>query len=93
MSPSTQQKHDSATEAYLEHGGKELYSVQSGSTGNGMFERLVAACSNNVPAPPAGIDAEVADFFAQSSPDKVVIIDDATNVRLRWMVHRRVLVR
>lgn len=92
MSPSTLQKPDSATEDYLEH-GKELYSVQSGSTANGMFERLEASCSNDVPAPPAGIDAEVADFFAQSSPDKVVVIDDATNIRLRWMVHRRVLVR
>ncbi|KAG6855013.1 hypothetical protein C0991_005942 [Blastosporella zonata] len=57
---------------------KELYSVGSGSTG----------------VPPVGIDAEVADFFAQASPStKAVVIDDATNVRLRWMIHRRVLVR
>ncbi|KAF5388085.1 hypothetical protein D9615_000249 [Tricholomella constricta] len=56
---------------------KELYSVRSGSTAN---------------VPPAGIDSEVADFFAQSSSStKVVIIDEATNVRLRWMIHKRVL--
>ncbi|KAJ3517545.1 hypothetical protein NLJ89_g435 [Agrocybe chaxingu] len=38
-----------------------------------------------------GIDAEVADFFAQSEVSKAVVIDQATNVRLRWMIHKRVL--
>lgn len=40
---------------------------------------------------PAGIDAEVAQFFSAQAREPV-IIDEATNVRLRWMVHRRVLV-
>ncbi|KAK0453737.1 major facilitator superfamily domain-containing protein [Armillaria borealis] len=40
-------------------------------------------------APPAGIDAEVANFFA--SQDTPVVIDEATNRRLRWLVHKRVL--
>ena len=39
-----------------------------------------------------GIDAEVADFFADSSATKGVVIDDALNRRLRMMVHKRVLV-
>ncbi|KAK7061570.1 MFS general substrate transporter [Favolaschia claudopus] len=39
----------------------------------------------------AGIDAEVAQFFAANVHEPVVI-DEATNVRLRWMVHKRVLV-
>lgn len=56
---------------------KEIYSVHCGSTSQ---------------LPPAGIDAEVADFFAQSSSlTGAVIIDEATNIRLRWMVHKRVL--
>ncbi|KAJ7283840.1 major facilitator superfamily domain-containing protein [Mycena rebaudengoi] len=42
-------------------------------------------------APPAGIDAEVAQFFAQNNAEPVVI-DEATNLRLRMMVHKRVLV-
>ncbi|KAG6890890.1 hypothetical protein C0995_000847 [Termitomyces sp. Mi166 len=57
--------------------GKELYSVGSTST----------------EAPSRGIDAEVAEFFAQTSPvTETAVIDDATNVRLRWMIHKRVLV-
>lgn len=55
---------------------KELYSLRSGSTTN---------------VPPAGIDAEVADFLAQGSSTRAVVIDEATNARLRWMVHKRVL--
>ncbi|KIK65420.1 hypothetical protein GYMLUDRAFT_239956 [Collybiopsis luxurians FD-317 M1] len=48
-------------------------------------------------APPPGIDAEVAEFFATHAADaskdaKPVEIDDATNARLRWMIHKRVLV-
>ncbi|KIY73759.1 MFS general substrate transporter [Cylindrobasidium torrendii FP15055 ss-10] len=39
-------------------------------------------------APPAGIDNEVANFFSSQGP---VEIDEATNKRLRWMVHKRVL--
>ncbi|KAG7449332.1 MFS general substrate transporter [Guyanagaster necrorhizus] len=40
--------------------------------------------------PPAGIDAEVANFFA--SQDAPAVVDDATNRRLRWLIHKRVLV-
>jgi hypothetical protein len=55
---------------------------------NGSFK---VSCPDLRSAPPAGIDSEVADFFASSN--KVIVIDEATNVRLRWMVHKRVLVR
>jgi hypothetical protein len=41
--------------------------------------------------PSAGIDAEVAQFFAAQVHEPVVI-DEETNKRLRWMVHKRVLV-
>lgn len=41
-------------------------------------------------AGPAGIDAEVANFFSQEPSG--IVIDDETNRRLRWMVHKRVLV-
>uniref|UniRef100_A0A0W0FCD6 Major facilitator superfamily (MFS) profile domain-containing protein n=1 Tax=Moniliophthora roreri TaxID=221103 RepID=A0A0W0FCD6_MONRR len=57
-----------------------IYSVTSGSTDR---------------APAAGIDAEVAEFFARYGPDKSkgpTIIDEAENTRLRWMIHKRVLV-
>ncbi|KAJ3479348.1 hypothetical protein NLI96_g9127 [Meripilus lineatus] len=58
---------------------KELYSLSSRS---GIVEES-----------PAGIDAEVARFFAESSTaSKGVEIDEATNRRLRWMIHKRVLV-
>ncbi|KAI0321867.1 MFS general substrate transporter [Amylostereum chailletii] len=57
---------------------KDVYSLGSGSTGS-MAE------------PPRGIDAEVANFFADQNAFKGVVIDEATNRRLRWMVHRRVL--
>lgn len=40
-----------------------------------------------------GIDAEVADFLAQqTSGAQGKVIDEATNRRLRWMIHKRVLV-
>ncbi|KAF7301406.1 MFS general substrate transporter [Mycena indigotica] len=41
--------------------------------------------------PAGGIDAEVVQFFAQTQRDEPVVIDEATNIRLRWMVHKRVL--
>ena len=41
-----------------------------------------------------GIDAEVAEFLAQqTSETQGKVIDDATNRRLQWMIHKRVLVR
>ncbi|KAJ7499069.1 MFS general substrate transporter [Mycena latifolia] len=61
-------------EERIDYAEKDLYSVNSGSTY----------------APPAGIDAEVAQFFAAQANEPVVI-DEATNLRLRWMVHKRVL--
>ncbi|KAJ6539196.1 major facilitator superfamily domain-containing protein [Mycena capillaripes] len=57
---------------------KDVGSFTSGSTNYGH-------------APPVGIDAEVAQFFAAQVHEPVVI-DEETNKRLRWMVHRRVLV-
>lgn len=42
-----------------------------------------------------GIDAEIAEFFNETAAGvtkPIVIIDDATNRRLRWMIHKRVLV-
>ncbi|KAJ7699928.1 major facilitator superfamily domain-containing protein [Mycena rosella] len=65
---------ETTREARIEYTEKDLYSVNSGSTG----------------APAAGIDAEVAQFFADQAQEPVVI-DEATNKRLRWMVHKRVL--
>lgn len=41
-----------------------------------------------------GIDAEIAEFFNETAAGvtkPIVVIDEATNRRLRWMIHRRVL--
>ncbi|KAF9452066.1 MFS general substrate transporter [Macrolepiota fuliginosa MF-IS2] len=39
-----------------------------------------------------GIDAEVAEFLAQASFNtQEKVIDEATNQRLRWMIHKRIL--
>ncbi|KAI0033800.1 MFS general substrate transporter [Vararia minispora EC-137] len=57
---------------------KDLYSVSSVSDGGEVLYQ--------------GIDAEVAQFFSEKAAVKTVVIDDATNRRLRWMVHKRVLV-
>ncbi|KAJ4472329.1 major facilitator superfamily domain-containing protein [Lentinula aciculospora] len=65
---------------HIEERPKDLYSLNSQSASQA----------------PVGIDAEVAEFFATLAPDaskgKPFVIDDATNRRLRWMVHKRVLV-
>ncbi|KAJ4493006.1 MFS general substrate transporter [Lentinula edodes] len=68
---------------HIEETPKDLYSLDSQSA--------------DLAPPPTGIDAEVAEFFASLAPDtskggKAVVIDDATNRRLRWMIHKRVLV-
>ena len=42
-------------------------------------------------APARGIDAEVANFFAEQTGATKVVIDEKENKRLRWMVHKRVL--
>ncbi|KIY49516.1 MFS general substrate transporter [Fistulina hepatica ATCC 64428] len=41
-----------------------------------------------------GVDIEVAKFFAENAANKnkAIEIDQATNKRLRWMIHKRVLV-
>ncbi len=40
-----------------------------------------------------GIDAELAVFLAQASVNKKgQVIDEATNRRLRWLIHKRILV-
>ncbi|EIN10598.1 MFS general substrate transporter [Punctularia strigosozonata HHB-11173 SS5] len=63
----------------IEHAvAKDLYSVSSGQS----------AIPSEVPR--HGIDAEIAQFFAET--DKPIYIDPETNRRLRWMVHKRVLV-
>ncbi|KAI0641737.1 MFS general substrate transporter [Trametes meyenii] len=62
------------TEAQIEN-VKDVYSINSGQ---------------DIVSGHVGIDAEVADFFAEAS-DKPIVIDEATNKRLRWMVHKRVL--
>ncbi|THH20153.1 hypothetical protein EW146_g1136 [Bondarzewia mesenterica] len=65
----------------IEDTDKDVYSFRSNSPGT--------------QAPPKGIDAEVAEFFADSQAsgkEDVIEIDDATNRRLRWMIHKRVLV-
>ena len=79
----------------LEDAEKDVYSVTSGD--DNMKRRpyfvlnrspylleLIAGQSSA-----AGIDAEVANFFSQEPSG--VVIDDETNKRLRWMVHKRVL--
>ncbi|KAF9008901.1 major facilitator superfamily domain-containing protein [Cyathus striatus] len=73
--PATQSQKDRNI-ILIEDISKEVRSVGSGST----YEQ------------PAGIDNEVAEFFAQNAKvDNFVVIDDATNRRLRWMIHKRVL--
>ncbi|PFH53691.1 hypothetical protein AMATHDRAFT_73131 [Amanita thiersii Skay4041] len=61
---------------------KDVKSFASGSTDNG-FEFAVQHL---------GIDAEVAEFFARHSNEaENVVISDAENRRLRWLIHQRVL--
>jgi hypothetical protein len=50
--------------------------------------KLIIFCT----AAPAGIDAEVAQFFATQAHEGPVAIDEETNARLRMKVHKRVLV-
>lgn len=57
-----------------------------------VFCLCSCTCTHFQQAPAAGIDNEIANFFA-SQGTAPIVIDDATNARLRWMVHKRVLVR
>ncbi|THV08714.1 MFS general substrate transporter [Dendrothele bispora CBS 962.96] len=63
---------------YIEDTEKDLYSLRSTSASN---------------VAPKGIDTEVAEFFAQNGADasKPVVIDEATNKRLRRLIDKRVL--
>ncbi|KAH8106299.1 MFS general substrate transporter [Cristinia sonorae] len=71
--------HKTAPESpIMTENAKELYSISSGQ--------------ETVDVVPAGIDAEVAKFFADGAETRGIEIDDATNRRLRWMIHKRVLV-
>lgn len=57
---------------------KELYSLRSASPGaSGQ--------------PPVGIDQELNNFLAEEGAARLVI-DEETNKRLRWLIHKRVLV-
>ncbi|KAF8826582.1 hypothetical protein HHX47_DHR5000201 [Lentinula edodes] len=80
---------------HIEETPKDLYSLDSQSADLDCTN-IEAVCVFTAP-PPTGIDAEVAEFFASLAPDmskggEAVVIDDATNRRLRWMIHKRVLV-
>lgn len=71
---------------------KDLYSLSSSGAGDGDSLLINTCTTTDRPsAPQAGIDAEVAQFFADTG-SKPVEIDDATNRRLRWKIHKRVLV-
>ncbi|KAI0788149.1 hypothetical protein C8Q74DRAFT_1216610 [Fomes fomentarius] len=65
-----------STERRIEDIEKEVVSISSGETSQQQ----------------AGIDAEVAEFFAKQGTSGPTEIDEETNRRLRWMVHKRVLV-
>ncbi|KAF7433247.1 hypothetical protein PC9H_005197 [Pleurotus ostreatus] len=72
-------KSITAPDVQIETAEKDLYSLQSGSV-------------SQIGESPPGIDAEVAQFFAEAqSSTRHIVIDDETNRRLRWMVHKRVL--
>ncbi|RDX44014.1 MFS general substrate transporter [Lentinus brumalis] len=53
-------------------------------------EKDIISVTSGETRPAAGIDAEVADFFASQSQGPVEI-DEETDRRLRWMIHKRVL--
>ncbi|KAI5894026.1 MFS general substrate transporter [Schizophyllum commune H4-8] len=55
------------------------------------IEKDIGSITSSEVQPAAGIDAEVAEFFATQS-DGHIVIDEATNKRLRMMIHKRVLV-
>lgn len=56
----------------------------------GVF-RLLSFPLNLTGSRVQGVDQEVANFIAQTA-GKTPVIDEATNARLRWMIHKRVLV-
>ena len=86
---------DSTFERRIEDVEKDIVSVTSGETRRtySLISRSFSAhiSSHDHPAA-AGIDSEVADFFASQSQGPIEI-DEATDRRLRWMIHKRVLVR
>lgn len=79
MSALNKDSHEPSVQ--IEDTDKDVYSFRSASPGTDV--------------PVKGIDAEVAEFFADAEAvgkQGVPEIDDATNRRLRWMIHKRVLV-
>ncbi len=82
----------------IEDAEKDLYSVTSGS---GTIEPRQCILTHSGYAKLTslslvefhhGIDAEIANFFAEAAPvTKDIVIDEVTNRRLRWMIHKRVL--
>lgn len=88
---------DSPLERRIEDVEKDIVSVTSGETRRTstlIMPRSFwsAHASQLFHAAAAGIDAEVADFFASQSHAPIEI-DEATDRRLRRMIHKRVLVR
>lgn len=72
---------------------KDLYSLSSaGASVDGKRPIYQSSLFTYPLQVPNGIDTEVAQFFADTTNNKPVEIDDATNRRLRWLIHRRVLV-
>lgn len=80
---------------YEDH-SKDVHSLRSGSTEDNPGDKtccIILELELTVVALYKGIDAEVAEFLAQASSDtKGKVIDEATNKRLRWMIHKRILV-
>ena len=97
MSALNKDSHEPSVQ--IEDTDKDVYSFRSASPGTDgassyspfMCDRRIDGCA----VPVKGIDAEVAEFFADAEAvgkQGVPEIDDATNRRLRWMIHKRVLV-
>ncbi|TRM68252.1 major facilitator superfamily domain-containing protein [Schizophyllum amplum] len=59
---------------------------------NTDIEKDLISVTSSEAKPAVGIDAEVAEFFAAQQSQGPIEIDDATNRRLRSMIHKRVLV-
>lgn len=71
---------------------KDVYSINSGETqGASCRNSLIAYLSDVFDSDvPRGIDAEVADFFGDKNAPRIVMSEEE-NVRVRWLVHKRVL--
>ena len=98
MSALNKDSHEPSVQ--IEDTDKDVYSFRSASPGtDGASSYPHFMCDwrriEGGAGPVKGIDAEVAEFFADAEAigkQGVPEIDDATNRRLRWMIHKRVLV-